>query len=50
MSSYGWTCQRLWLHGGAHRFRNYVWFDNEADEPDVHYDPLPNNGHSVVTW
>lgn len=50
MNSYGWRCQRLWLHGGAHRFRNYVWHEKWADEAQVHYEPLPIHGHSVVTW
>lgn len=42
-----WRCQRRWQHGGAHRFRNYVWSDG-ADRS--HYDPMPVHGHGVVTW
>lgn len=44
---YGWTCQRHRWHGGAHRYRNYVWF---TESEHARFDPMPTNGHSAVTW
>lgn len=45
---FGWRCQRHVLHGGLHRFRNYVWTDGE--DQHAHFDPMPIHGHGVVTW
>lgn len=42
-----WRCQRHVLHGGLHRFRNYVW---SGTDEHPHYDPMPIHGHGVVTW
>ena len=44
--NYGWTCHRHKFHGGAHRYRNYIWFDGNR----AHYAPMPTSGTDEVSW